>query len=160
MKYLILFFILFSYAQAVTVPEKDSSGKVITQLSAFAAKSNHTFKGQGISCTATLSASSNCDYVIPYAHVKFNGIEIINGQVGDKVNLKIIDTATGTYSTIPNYTLNQFGYDWYLKNQEASKEILPYVSDLYNGMIIRVEYNNASSVSRTIYVNFYIHEEI
>ena len=157
MTYLIL--LLFSFnAFSMVMPDEDATGAIVTKMDAFASKSNHTFSGHGVNCTAAPSTTSNCDFTIPYSHVKFNGIEIINGQIGDYTNLKIVDTATGTYSTVPNYTLNQFGYTWYLK-AEPTKEILPYVSDLYQGMIIRVEYNNASAQARTIYVNFYIHQQ-
>lgn len=155
-KLLLLFFITFSL-NATVIPERDANGKIITKSDAFASKSNYNFRGTGLACTINASSSKDCEYAVTYGHVKFNGLEIINGAIGDKADLKVLDTATGTYSTIPNYKLNQFGFAWNMK--DSIKEMLPYTSDLYAGMRIVINYTNNSGSARTIYINYYLHEE-
>lgn len=158
MKKFLLIFILSLNCFATVVPERDAAGLIVSTNNAFASKSNHFFRGHGVECTAAASTSTNCDFSLPYAAAKFNGAEVINGQAGDYVNFKVVDSATGTYSGTNNALLNQFGFNWYLKSSEPTKEVLPYVSDIYQGMVLRVEYHNNSAQSRTIYVNFYVHE--
>ena len=60
----------------------------------------------------SVSAGANTlDFDVPYAACKITGIEIMNGELGDNVDFFILDDDLGTYSTIPNSVLNQFGYD-------------------------------------------------
>ena len=155
-KLLLLFFITFSL-NATVIPERDANGKIITKSDAFASKSNYNFRGTGTACTINASSSKDCEYILTYGHVKFNGLEIINGAIGDKADLVILDTSTGTYSSVANAILNQFGFAWNMKNDV--KETLPYTSDLYTGMRIVVRYTNNSGSARTIYINYYLHEE-
>lgn len=158
MKYLVLFLLSFNLlASGVVIPVRDANGKIIQKNDAFASKSSYNFRGTGIVCVAAASVITNCDFTISYAHVKFNGIQIEGGALGDKANLKVIDTAAGTYSGVANATLNQFGINWNLS--PYTREKLPYASDLYSGMIIRVEYVNSEATVKNIYINYYIHEE-
>ena len=143
---------------AVNIPDRDSTGVEVKTSSTFASKENHFFRGHGSVFTAAANTTTNMEYALMHAKAKFNGAEIIGTNVGDKVNFKILDTATGTYSTIPNHLLNQFGFNWNMKN-DSHKEILPYVSNLYMGMRILIEYTNAGA-AKTIGVNYYLHEEI
>jgi hypothetical protein len=103
-----------------------------------------------------LSIGANtCDFTMAYPWVKMVGLELIGGELGDTASLKVIDTALGTYSGVPNYTLNQFGYvvnvakDFYARASQ-------FDSDLYPGMIIRLEYTSISA--KTIGVNYLINE--
>lgn len=99
--------------------------------------------------------SNNLNYVATFPWVKFTGIEIINGEVGDFISLYVLDTATGTYSTVPNAVLNQFGY---------SVNVIPvsYVhksefdADIYQGLQIKMVYTSVSV--KTIGVNYIISE--
>lgn len=144
------------YAGVNVIPEKDNNGKIVNKNDPFSAKSSYNFRGTGIECVVAATSVTVCEYAVTDSQVKFNGIHIINSSVGDKANLKVLDTAAGTYSTVPNYTLNQFGFDWNLGTEV--KEVLPYPSDLYQGMRIAIEYNNQGP-SKTVYMNFYLHKE-
>jgi hypothetical protein len=103
------------------------------------------------------SGSNIILYSIPYAWVKITGMEIINGENLDQVSVEILDSTTGTYSTIPNYKLNQFAY-----NINVSKDYYEhkseYDADLYANMQIRITYN--SLTAKTIGINFIMNEVI
>lgn len=104
------------------------------------------------------SAPNNIDFVVPYNTCKITGVEIVGGELGDKVNLKVLDTPTGTISGIANHILNQFGY-----NVNLSKDYYKYESaydaDLIKDMKIRIEYDAKDELSpKTVYINFILHE--
>jgi len=160
----ILFVFLFSLnIFSAVVPDKDAQGNIVQKNDPFYSKSNYFFRGTGKVFTISSNSTLNMEYTVLYPHVKFNGIHIINSEIGDKANLKIVDTPTGAYTlaqtgtAVPNAVLNQFGFDWNLSNSQ--KEIIPYASDLYQGMRIVVEYINNQASSKDIYINYYIHEE-
>jgi hypothetical protein len=104
----------------------------------------------------SLSAGQNTfEFVVPYAQVKFNEIEIVGAELGDFCDLNILDSATGLISTIPNLKLNQFGFHVNIRPvyyQRASN----YDADLYGGMKISVTYN--SQTAKTVHVNYVLHE--
>ena len=108
---------------------------------------------------AVAESTSIHDFVIPYPHCKIDKIEIINCAVLDTVNLKVIDTAEGAYSTVPNYTLNQFGFDTVMTEGYYIDES-HYEADLYLGMILRVEYSSNVTVNKTIGLNLVLHEVV
>ena len=129
------------------------------QLEPFASKILQDGKklySRTVGITASLSAGSNViEYTIPYPWVKMVGIEAINCEALDIVDCKIIDTNTGTYSGVPNYVLNQFGYAVNLPKDFYSRTT-NFDADLYLNMVIRLEYSSVSS--KTIGINFLIHE--
>ena len=94
-------------------------------------------------------------YAIPYPWVKINGIEVINGTTGDRVSFFILDSATGTYSTVPNFQLNQFAFDvniakdYYMHKSE-------FDADLYQGMQIKIVYTSVAP--KTVGINFLMNE--
>ena len=108
--------------------------------------------GERFTCVA---GSNTFSFSVPYPQVKFNELEIIGAEIGDRASLKVMDDASGTYTTVPNYQLNQFGYsvaiakDYY---DRASN----YDADLYYGMVICVEFESESA--KDILVNFIMHE--
>ena len=102
--------------------------------------------------TGTLS------FVVPYANAKINKLEIIGGRIGDCVDLKVYDTPTGTISTVPNYMLNQFGFDVYI-NGPFYADFSNYDADLIKDMKIELTYKNKHSTdSITPFANIVLHE--
>lgn len=106
------------------------------------------------------NSGEDLDFSIPYTQCKITGIEIIGVEKGDKVQFKILDDASGTYSGTPDLILNQFGFDVY-----PSKDFYNYKSnydaDLYYGMNLRLTYDSKDVVldpSRDIYINYILHE--
>jgi hypothetical protein len=102
-------------------------------------------------------ATENLDFVIPYPHMKIIGACIFNTNFGDTVNFYVLDDATGTYSGVPNYVLNQFGFNVNLP-EGSMENTCKYDADLYGGMKVRVEYTNNSGSTKIVYVNFDVHE--
>lgn len=143
---------------AILAPRENKKLSEAVVLSPFADKGGNHFRGTGIKKTVAAGASENIDFEIPYNKCNYNGIEILNGAYGDKVQLQILDNATGTFSTVPNMVLDSFGIDWYMKKELT--QILPYDATLYKTMIIRVVYENNTPESKIIYVNHYLHEAI
>jgi hypothetical protein len=104
----------------------------------------------------TLSSGSNTlTHTVTFTACKITGLELIGGEVGDYVDLKILDTDTGTVSTIPNYVLNQFGFE---VNVAAGRhrEDSNYDADLFVGLQIQVIYNSISA--KDIGLNYILHE--
>ena len=105
--------------------------------------------------SAVIVGSTDILFTVPYAWCKITGLEIIGEETLDRVSLYILDSTTGTYSTIPNYTLNQFGF-----NVNSAKDYYNHTSeydaDLYLNMQIKVSYTSISA--KTIGVNFILNE--
>lgn len=101
------------------------------------------------------TGSNNCEFSIPYPAVKFNELEIINAEIGEKATLTIKDDSNGTYTTIPNYTLNTFGNAVNIA-EKYYKRKSDYDADLYLNMVIHINYTSLSN--KTIYVNYILHE--
>jgi hypothetical protein len=142
---------------SVVVPDKDSKGNIVHKQGAFASKDNLHFRGQGLKHTIAGGDTYSFDYVIPHAQCEFNGVEILYAEGKDVVNLKILDTSTGTYSTIPDFILDQFGTAWNVSKEVCIKE-LDYNATLYQGMRIVVEYTNNHTAAVEIAVNLNIHK--
>ena len=137
---------------------KASANKKLTQASPFGAKEidgKKLYKRvHGVE--EALSAGSNdILFTVSYPWVKITGIEIIGGEVGDKVDFYVLDSTTGTYTTVPNYQLNQFGFDVNVApNYYAHKS--EFDADLYIGMQLKVVYNSASA--KDVGINFILNE--
>jgi hypothetical protein len=102
-----------------------------------------------------IEGSNTIDFTIPYPWVKITGIMVYGGETLDKVDLSIYDTAAGTYSGVPNYKLNQFGFAANI-SKDNFEWTSPYDADLYQGMIIKVTYTSISA--KSIGINFILNE--
>lgn len=111
----------------------------------------------GVSETIEANSSGTISLVIPYALAKVNKVEIINCAVGDTADLKVYDTPTGTISTVPNYMLNQFGFDVVLPNGFYVDES-NYDADLIQDMKIEITYTNNSDQNRLVGINIVLHQ--
>jgi len=139
------------------VPDRDAQGNIVNHNHPFGAKADLNFRGAGVSATLTAGEEKTIELPVSWAKAELTGVEIMGGSLGDNVQLKILDTTTGSYSTIPNYMLNQFGYDWNLPGTFYRKE-LPYYATLYQGMRVAVVYKNNSADGTEVFINFDIHE--
>jgi len=111
----------------------------------------------GASSSIAANSSGTIELVIPYVSCKINIVEVIGCYYGDTVNLKVYDTPQGTLSTIPNYMLNQFGFnvempDGFYKDESS------YDADLIQNMKIELTYFNNGENEKHIGVNFTLHE--
>jgi hypothetical protein len=101
--------------------------------------------------TISASGSHEFDFVVPYPHVKMTAVEIIGSNGDCTATLKVTDDDSGTYSTIPNYLLNQFGFDANVP-KDFYRSQSQFDADLYYGMhlLVNISNNNASSVDVSI----------
>ncbi|NJO48141.1 MAG: hypothetical protein HC840_00335 [Leptolyngbyaceae cyanobacterium RM2_2_4] len=108
---------------------------------------------------SVLGAPDNIDFTIPHTNCKLTGIQIINGELGDKANLKILDTDAGLISGIPNAVLNQFGFSVNMGSSFYEFQS-NYDADLILGMKIRLEFDAVAPdlLPKTVYINFILHE--
>lgn len=95
--------------------------------------------------------------VVPYSKVKINEIELVNGKEGDTIDFKVLDTATGLLTGVPNYMLNQFAFDAELPNG-FYRDRSDYDAELVAGMQIQITYKNNGLVAHTIRGNITYHE--
>lgn len=144
------------------VPKRDAQGNIIQDVKPFAAKAvesgslfrrKHGFKSAEIAA----GQSGTIELVIPYNQVKINEVEFTNAREGDTVDFKVHDTPTGTISTIPNYMLNQFGFDAELPNG-LYRDKSDYDADLILNMKIVITYKNNGSTPHIIRGNITYHE--
>lgn len=142
----------------MNIPDRDANGKSIISTAAFADKANLFFRGEGKKVTCPAGQTTDIIYTLSYVKAKLNGMEIMYGQDGDTCNFKVLDSTTGTYTTVPNYLLNQFGFNWNVR-VGSMKEILPYDADILQNMQLVVEYTNNGASAVDVGVNFYIHED-
>jgi len=124
-------------------------------IAPFASKGKNHFRGKGVKLLCPKGEATNIDYAIPAGTFRFNGIEVLNGDYGDEVQLQIVDTVAGSYSGVPSYVLDQFGDTWNMSKE--LKKVLPYEATIYSGMIIRVKYTNNTENDKMVYVNHDLH---
>lgn len=113
----------------------------------------------GVKKTIAANSTDTIDFIVPYALVKINKAEIINCIAGDTVSLKIYDNAVGTISTVPNYLLNQFGFDVVMPDGMYADES-NYEAELIQGMKIQLVYTNNSTTSREVGLNITLHQVV
>jgi hypothetical protein len=94
-------------------------------------------------------------FTIPYTWAKITGAALISGEFRDKANFYILDSTAGNYSGVPNYVLNQFGFNVNIAKDQHKYES-QYDADLYQGMQIKIVYNSISA--KTIGINILLDE--
>lgn len=102
-------------------------------------------------------SEESIDLTIPYAQCKITGLEIINSEIGDKVDFLILDTSEGLISGMSNYPLNQFGFDVFL-SKDYYEHVSNYDADLVEGMVVRVVYKKTNPINKKVYLNVILHE--
>jgi hypothetical protein len=111
-------------------------------------------RNHGVQQTVT-AGSNTINFTIPYAWAKMTEAEIINGEALDYIDFKVYDTAQGTYSGVPNYMLNQFGFSVNV-SPNFYQRVSNYDADCYQGMIFRLIYNSVSA--KTVGINLILNE--
>ena len=144
------------------MPERDSNGRVINSSERpFATKEidgKSLFKREhGI--VVNCSAGANVfELTVPYAHCKMNEAKIVWQPSGCTADFEVFDDANGTYSTIPNYKLNQFGFNVGLA-EKAHHSTCRYDADVYLGMVVRCTITCPTGMTaQDICVNFILNE--
>lgn len=94
-------------------------------------------------------------YTASIPWVKITGVQVVNCEALDYVDFKVYDSSTGTYSGVPNYLLNQFGFSVNLPKDFYDRQS-PFDADLYAGMVLKIEYNSVSA--KTVGINLIMSE--
>ena len=124
----------------------------------FAAKTIGTKKLYKRVTGATYSltqGSNDLFYTLTFPWAKITGIELVGGEIGDKVNFFVLDTTAGTYSGTASAPLNQFAFNVNVAPQHyiSTSE---FDADLYENMQIKINYISASA--KTVGVNYILNE--
>lgn len=143
---------------------KSNTNKKVDRSDPFAEKTLSTGKklfrrAHGVQRTLVANADNVIEFTVPYAWCKITTMEIVGLTEMLKADLCIMDTATGSYSTVPNYQLNQFGFNVNV-SKDFYKDHSQYDADLYIGMKIKVVIKNNTANTPTIGVNFTLHEVV
>lgn len=114
----------------------------------------------GLRKNCVKDSNTDFDFIVPYDLAKINEIEVVDGFSGDCLDLKVLDDPTGTISTIPDYMLNQFGFDVEIPDG-FYRDISSYDADVIKDMKIKVIYKNKDTVNdRSIGINIVYHEVV
>lgn len=138
--------------------EVDSAGHTINRMAPFQTKEldgKKLFKrvhGMIVDCVV---GDNEFLFTVPYAAAKLNILEMIGGEVGDKANFYVLDTATGAVTTVPNYVLNQFGFNVAV-GPGYYKQKSEYDADVFAGLQLKCIYNSLSA--KKVGVNFILNE--
>lgn len=96
---------------------------------------------------------------VPYGNCKINKLEVIDANALDRIDLMVLDTPTGSISSVPNYMLNQFGFDVIVSDLLYSDKS-DYDADLIKDMQIKIVYKNDGDQDKTVGFNIIFHEVI
>lgn len=103
------------------------------------------------------NGSNTLTYTATYNWAKIVGIECVNCTTLDTVDLKVLDTAQGTYSGVPNAVLNQFSYTLNLPAGYYQR-MAQFDADIYVGMVLQFTYVSNSLLAKTIGINLLMNE--
>lgn len=107
--------------------------------------------------TILAGQSKSTKILVPYNQCKINKLEVIAANPLDRIDLKVLDTPTGALSTIPNFILNQFGFNVVVSELLYSDKS-DYDADLIKDMQVEITYYNDSSSDITVGYNVIFHE--
>ena len=107
----------------------------------------------------TSGSDQKVTFTVPYGSAKITSTEIIGASLGDRIDFKVLDTASGTVTTVPNYMLNQFGFDVY-PSEGRYEQKSEYDADLFLGLQLEITVKPMDSVARPVYFNLVLHEVV
>lgn len=123
-------------------------------------------RSHGITTLMIANGETTVDFVIPYNACKMNKMEIFWLPEEVKLDLKVLDTPSGTIQAsfgvseedrVPNLEVNQFGF-----NVNAAKDYYvdesKYDADLIKDMVVRIVLKNSTEISKTVGINLILHE--
>lgn len=146
----------------IYIPERDSSGNIINVVAPFTAKTTKDGKLfrrlHGVTVELVAAGDTVVEFNVPYIKCKITEVQVAWAPEGVTVDLQVLDTPTGTISTIPNYMLNQFGFNVPIQ-KDFHKDASTYDADLIQNMKIKLTLHNPST-AKTIGVGFVLHEVI
>lgn len=116
-------------------------------------------RAHGYTVTLAPNGSTTLIIHVPYNACKINEAEVIGCCAGVSVDIKVLDSTSGTYTGVPSYMLNQFGFNVNIA-KDYYKDLSPYDADLRLNMQIQFTFINSSSDTPTLGVNVPFHEVV
>jgi len=113
----------------------------------------------GVQATLIANSDNVILFEVPYAWCKITTMEVVGLPEMLPADLYILDSTAGTYSGVPDFQLNKFGYDVNV-SKDYYKDHSEYDADLYMWMQIKVVIKNNTPSSPTIGINFTLHEVV
>ena len=147
---------------SVWIPERDNKGNFYIRNAPFKSKEldgkKLSKRVHGLVVNCSDAQVNNFEFTVPYHHAKLNMIQILWQPAGCTVELKVYDTPTGTYSTVPNALLNQFGFSAGIAKDNCVQHS-EYDADMYKDMKLVVELTWPSGIlAQDVCVNFGLNE--
>lgn len=144
------------------LPKKDAYGNIENINSPFASKAvsgGKLFRRKHGVRKECSQGETSITFAVPYNIALIDEVEVINCTATDTVNLLVRDNELGSFSGVPNAVLNQFGFDVNLSDIYYT-DTSNYDAKLYQSMIIEVTYKNNEQNTKSIGVNFVLHEVV
>lgn len=109
----------------------------------------------------SLDSSGTTTYkiTVPYNACKINEAEFLDFPKGVSVLMKVLDSTTGTYTTVPNAVLNQYGFDALIA-KDFYRDTSPYDADCFLGMQLEFIFSHAANISDEVGLNMTFHEVV
>lgn len=111
----------------------------------------------GYSFSCLPQAEFTYTIVVPYNIAKINEMEIIGAPQVMAIDMKVLDTAAGTLTGVPNFMLNQFGFDVQI-SPDFYRDTSQYDADVYKDMQIQVVFKNPTLLTFAGHINLTFHE--
>ncbi len=109
----------------------------------------------GVCMQCPQNQTTSIELVVPYDHCKWSGLDIV-GATNARVDIELLDTEAGTYTSNPRWKLDTFASNIAIKSTTFSKESA-YPANVYKGMVLSVKVTNKAP-SEEVCVNFHLHE--
>lgn len=113
----------------------------------------------GVETTLVPNSDSVIIFTIPHAWCKITTVEIVGAPYKLLCDFEVLDSVAGTYTTIPNYVLNKFGFNVNIA-KDFYKDHSEYDADLYAGMQLRVTLKNPGTAVDNVGLNIILHEVV
>lgn len=111
----------------------------------------------GVCMQCPQNQTTSIELTVPYDHCKWSGIDIV-GASNAKVDIELLDTSTGTYTSQPLWKLDAFASNVAIKGNTFTKESA-YPANIYKDMILSVKVTNKNPTEE-VCVNFHLHEVV
>lgn len=120
----------------------------------------------GVTAVIVANGDTVVELVVPYNQAKINQVQVVWVPEGLTCDFEVYDSPTASMQAaagvpeqyrVPNAKLNQFGFNVGIASDEYFDES-SYDADLLKDMKLKATIHNPTSVTKTICVNFVLHE--
>ena len=105
----------------------------------------------------TSGTEQTVKFTIPYVACLMTSTSVVDAIPGDKLQFSVLDSTAGLLTGVPNYRLNQFGYDVY-PAKDYYEERSEYDAELVVGLQLEIKVTPVDTTARSVYFNITLHE--